>query len=216
MRLIFLGAPGAGKGTYAGPLSREWKILTISTGDILRENVKQNTVLGQAAKAHMERGALVPDEIVTGMMAERLSETDAAEGFILDGFPRTIQQAEALDKILVEQNHRLNAVVNIEVSREVIIQRLTGRRACPQCHANYNVNTALRPRVENVCDQCGAGLITRSDDNEETITQRLAVYAEQTAPLIDFYRRDGLLRTISAAGEIPEILNKIRAAVEGR
>ncbi len=215
MRFIFLGAPGAGKGTYAGPLSREWKIPTISTGDILRENVKQNTELGRQAKTYMERGALVPDEVVTGMMAERLSEPDAVRGFILDGYPRTIQQAEALDKILAEQNHGLNAVVNIEVSREVIIQRLTGRRACPQCHANYNVNTSLRPRVENVCDRCGAGLITRSDDNEETITQRLAVYAEQTAPLIDFYRQDGLLRSITAIGEVPEILNAIRAAVKG-
>ncbi len=214
MRFIFLGAPGAGKGTYASPLSREWNIPAISTGDILRENVKQNTALGQKAKAYMERGALVPDEIVTGMMAERLSKQDADRGFILDGYPRTISQAEALNKILVEKNHRVKAVINVEVPREVIIQRLTGRRACPQCHANYNVNTSLRPRVENVCDQCGAGLITRSDDNKETITRRLAVYTEQTAPLIDFYRRDGLLRSIDATGEIPEILNMIRAAVE--
>lgn len=214
MRLIFLGAPGAGKGTYAAQLSQQLGIPTISTGDILRANVKQGTDLGKEAKTYMDRGALVPDELVTRMLGGRLAEDDTRTGFILDGFPRTIQQAEALDRILQERSLKLTAVVNIDVAREIIIRRLTGRRMCPGCGANYNVNTNLKPKVEGVCDKCGSALITRTDDNEATITNRLQVYEEQTAPLIDYYQGTGLLKTVHAEGEISEIVSRIRAAVE--
>lgn len=214
MRLIFLGAPGAGKGTYAAQLSRQIGIPTISTGDILRANVKQGTPLGLEAKAFMDRGGLVPDDLVIRMLAGRLAEDDTKPGFILDGFPRTIQQAQALDKILQERVLKLNAVVDIDVPRDVIIRRLTGRRMCPNCGANYNVNTNLKPKVEGVCDKCGTALITRTDDNEATISNRLQVYETQTAPLIEYYRGTGLLKTIHAEGEIPEIVARIRAAVQ--
>ncbi len=214
MRLIFLGAPGAGKGTYAGPLSDQWEIPTISTGDLLRANVKRETALGVEAKTFMDQGALVPDDLVTKMVSERLKESDAVRGFILDGFPRTQQQAEALNGILDNGRQELTAAINIEVPRAVIIQRLTGRRLCPQCMANYNVNTNLQPKREGICDHCGAGLIQRSDDNEETIFKRLQVYEEQTAPLIDFYRRAGLLRSVEAVGEIDGIVGMIRSAAE--
>ncbi len=213
MRLIFLGAPGAGKGTYAAVLSEQLGITTISTGDILRENVKRDTSLGREAKAFMERGALVPDELVTRMLAERLGEPDVKAGFILDGFPRTLAQAEALGKLLQDKKIALTAAVNIEVPREVLIRRLTGRRSCPACGANYNVNTNLRPKRDEMCDRCGAQLITRSDDRLETIRTRLEVYAESTAPLIDYYRNAGLLRTVAAEGEISAIVDRIRAAV---
>jgi len=213
MRLIFLGAPGAGKGTYAAQLSQQLEIPTISTGDILRANVKQGTALGQEAKGYMDRGALVPDELVTRMLADRLAEGDTAQGFILDGFPRTLQQAEALDQILRDKSIQLTAVVNIDVPRDVIAQRLTGRRMCPNCGANYNVNTNLKPKVEGVCDRCGAKLVTRSDDNEATITNRLQVYEVQTAPLIEYYQRIGLMKTVAAEGAISEIVARIRVAV---
>jgi adenylate kinase len=213
MQLIFLGAPGAGKGTYAAQLSQQLGIPTISTGDILRANVKQGTALGQEAKGFMDRGALVPDELVTRMLSERLAAADTKPGFILDGFPRTLQQAQALDGILQAKDIKLTAVVNIEVPREVIIRRLTGRRMCPNCGANYNVNTNLKPKVEGICDKCGAKLITRTDDNEVTIGNRLQVYETQTAPLIAYYQKAALLRTVPAQGEIPEIVARIRAAV---
>lgn len=214
MRLVFLGAPGAGKGTYASPLSQHWQVPTISTGDLLRTHVKQQSVLGKQAKSFMDQGALVPDDLVTSMMAERLRENDAATGFILDGFPRTLQQAEDLRNLLERNRGELTAVINIEVPQDMLLRRLTGRRVCPNCRANYNVNTNLRPKQEGICDQCGGQLVQRSDDTEETITRRLRVYQEQTAPLIEYYRKAGLLRTVKAAGEIPEIVNMIRSAAE--
>lgn len=214
MRLIFLGAPGAGKGTYAGPLSQELAIPTISTGDILRSNVKQGTPLGLEAKGYMDQGALVPDELVSKMVDDRLDQADAQKGFILDGFPRTISQAETLNNILKSKGQQLDGVVNIDVSRDVIILRLTGRRMCKECGAGYNVNTNLTPKVEGKCDKCGGELYQRSDDNEETISNRLEVYEKQTAPLIDFYRKTGVLRTVNAEGEIADILTTIKAAIE--
>lgn len=214
MRLVFLGAPGAGKGTYAGPLSQHWQVPTISTGDLLRLHVKQRSALGNKAKTFMDQGALVPDELVTSMVAERLQEADAVAGFILDGFPRTLQQAEDLRTLLEKDSDGLTAVINIEVPQDVLLRRLTGRRVCTNCRANYNVNTNLRPRREGICDQCGSQLVQRSDDTEETITRRLKVYQEQTAPLIEYYRKAGLLRTVKATGEIPEIVNMIRSAAE--
>jgi adenylate kinase len=213
MRLIFLGAPGAGKGTYAAQLSQQLGIPTISTGDILRANVKQGTPLGLEAKATMDKGELVPDDLVTRMLADRLAAADVKPGFILDGFPRTIAQAQSLGGILQERGQKLDAVVNIDVLRDVIIRRLTGRRMCPGCGANYNVNTNLKPKQEGVCDKCGQALITRADDNEDTIKNRLQVYEQQTAPLIAFYQKTGLLRTVAAEGEIPDIVARIRQAV---
>lgn len=180
----------------------------------MRANVKKETELGKKAREYMDRGALVPDDLVTQMVADRLREADAAEGFILDGFPRTLAQAEALHEILSRQDQALTGVINIDVTRDVIIKRLTGRRVCPQCGANYNVNTNLTPKKEGYCDACAAALMQRSDDNEETIKKRLQIYEEQTAPLIDFYRRTGLLRTITALGEIDEIVGMIRSAAE--
>ncbi len=213
MRLIFLGAPGAGKGTYAALLSQQMGIPTLSTGDLLRTHVKQGTPLGVEAKGYMDQGGLVPDELVTRMLAQRLDQPDTAPGFILDGFPRTLPQAEALARILQERKTVLDAVVNIDVPREVIVRRLTGRRMCPACGANFNVNTNLTPKVEGVCDRCGTRLVVRADDNEATIQNRLQVYESQTAPLIEHYRRAGLLRTVAAQGEIPEIVAMIRAVV---
>jgi adenylate kinase len=213
MRLIFLGAPGAGKGTYAAVLSRQLNIPTISTGDLLRANVKNGTALGKEAKAYMDKGALVPDALVTKMLAERFEAEDVLPGFILDGFPRTLAQAEALGQVLQVKQLKLDAVVNIDVPQDVIVLRLTGRRMCPGCGANFNVNTNLQPKVEGVCDKCGNTLITRSDDNEATITQRLRVYQEPTAPLIEYYRQLGQLRTIKALGEIPDIVDAIRTAI---
>jgi adenylate kinase len=213
MYLIFLGAPGAGKGTYAAVLHEQLGIPTISTGDLLRAHVKQGSPLGQEAKVFMDRGALVPDELVTRMLADRIAQADVQKGFILDGFPRTLAQAEALDQLLRQAGIALTGVVDIEVPREVIIRRLTGRRMCPSCGANYNVNTNLKPKQEGICDRCGAKLITRSDDQEETIRHRLEVYAQSTAPLVDYYRSTGLLRTVAAQGEIPAIVDRIRQAV---
>lgn len=214
MRLIFLGAPGAGKGTYAGPLSRDLGIPTISTGDILRANVKQETALGLEAKGYMDQGALVPDELVTKMVDDRLNQEDAEKGFILDGFPRTIQQAEALNDILKTKGQALDAVVNINVPHDVIILRLTGRRMCKQCGAGYNVNTNLQPKAAGICDKCGGELYQRSDDNEQTISHRLDVYDQQTSPLIEFYRKDNILRSVNAEGEINDIVVTIKAAID--
>ena len=211
MRCIFLGAPGSGKGTYAGPLSDTWKVPTIATGDILRENIKSETELGKKIKHYLEQGALVPDEVVTDVIAERLQREDTNQGFILDGFPRTLKQAEALNEILVKQEKKLDVVLNIDVSRDIIIKRLTGRRLCPQCKANFNANTNLKPKVEGQCDHCNTKLITRADDNVETITKRLEVYQEQTKPLIDFYKQLGLLKTISPhSSEVDEIIEEIK------
>ncbi len=189
-------------------------IPTISTGDILRTNVKQGTALGKEAKQYMDQGSLVPDELVTKMVQERLGQGDAERGFILDGFPRTIQQAEALNGILKKMGQELNAVVNIDVPNDVIILRLTGRRMCKQCGAGYNVNTNLKPKQEGICDKCGGELYQRSDDNVGTISNRLEVYKQQTAPLIDYYRKMNLLRSVNAEGDIPDILATIKAAIE--
>ncbi len=213
MRLIFLGAPGAGKGTYAAQLSQKLGIPAISTGDILRANVKAETALGREARAFMDRGALVPDDLVIRMLAERMQAEDVRRGFILDGFPRTLAQADALGRLLQERSLSLTAVVNIEVPNDVIIRRLTGRRMCPTCGANYNVNTNLKPKTDGLCDRDGTPLIIRSDDNEETIRQRLQVYETQTAALVEYYRNAGLLRSVPAVGQIPEIVAAIQAAV---
>ena len=197
MRLILLGAPGAGKGTVAKLLTAIDGSVQISTGDILRGAVKDGSELGKQAKAFMDAGDLVPDELIMGIMKERLKEDDCQAGFLLDGFPRTIPQAEQLKDLLADLNIKLEAAVNLNVSREVILDRLTTRRTCVGCGAIYNVKS-MPPKVEGKCDKCGADVVQRDDETEEAISNRLDVYNEKTAPLADFYRNEGLLLDVTA------------------
>lgn len=197
MRLILLGAPGAGKGTVAKLLTAIDGSVQISTGDILRGAVKDGSELGKQAKAFMDAGDLVPDELIMGIMKERLKEDDCQAGFLLDGFPRTIPQAEQLKDLLTDLNIKLEAAVNLNVPREVILDRLTTRRTCVGCGAIYNVKS-MPPKVEGKCDKCGADVVQRDDETEEAISNRLDVYNEKTAPLADFYRNEGLLLDVTA------------------
>jgi adenylate kinase len=211
VRLVFLGPPGAGKGTQARDLASEWKVPQIATGDMLREAVSAGRPLGRQAKSYMDRGALVPDDVIIGLIAERLAQPDAARGFILDGFPRTIPQAEALDRLLKELGRPLDRVIFFDVSEPELLRRLTGRRSCPACQATYHVMSAP-PRQAGICDRCGNALIQRVDDREETVRKRLAVYADQTAPLLDYYRDQRLLVPISGEGAVDAIRTAIRRA----
>ncbi len=205
MRLILLGAPGAGKGTQADVVKSKYNIAHISTGDILRANVKQGTELGKLAQGYMTSGKLVPDDVIINMMKARLVEPDCKEGFMLDGFPRTIAQAEALDKMLAELGIALDAVVSLEIDDEVVVSRLTSRRVCKQCGEIYN--TIGKPsRVEGVCDKCGGEVIQRADDNESTIRNRLSVFHEQTAPLIEYYKKAGILISVDATAGKDSVL----------
>jgi len=197
MKLILLGAPGAGKGTVAKQLTQLDGSVQISTGDILRGAVQAGTELGKKAEAYMKAGDLVPDDLIMGIMEERLQEDDCAKGFLLDGFPRTIPQAEALKELLTRLNIELDFAVEIDVPREVILDRLTTRRTCVDCGAIYNVKS-MPPKVEGVCDKCGGKVVQRDDETEEAISNRLDVYNEKTAPLVDFYRNEGMLLTVSA------------------
>lgn len=199
MRIILIGAPGAGKGTQAESIKNKYPIAHISTGDILRANVKEGTELGKNAKQYMDAGKLVPDDVIIAMMEGRLQEADCKEGFMLDGFPRTLPQAEALDKLLVRLGIALDAVVELEVGDEVVVKRLTSRRVCKSCGEIYN--TVMKPsKTEGVCDKCGGEVIQRDDDKESVIRNRLAVFHGQTAPLIDYYRNKKLLVTVDATG----------------
>lgn len=197
MRTVLLGAPGAGKGTVAKLLSEFDGSVQISTGDILRAAVKENTPLGQKARSYMERGDLVPDELIIGIMEERLKKEDVQKGFILDGFPRTLSQAEALKEMLQRLGLKLDMVVNLEVPREVIIDRLTTRRTCsnPSCQEIYNIKSNP-PNPDGTCKKCGSPTVQREDETEEAINHRLETYRVKTEPLIEFYKREGLLRTI--------------------
>jgi adenylate kinase len=209
MRIVLIGAPGGGKGTQAKLLVEKYGIPQISTGDLLREAVAAGTPLGMRAKAAMEAGQLVSDDIVLGMIRERLSKPDAQKGFILDGFPRNIPQAESLDKLLDDMGKPLQVSLLIDVDFNILMQRLTGRRTCGQCGAIFNVHTSP-PRMEGRCDKCGGELTQRADDNEETVGQRLRVYEAQTAPLIEYYRRQGIVRTVQGVGEIEDIFAAIQ------
>ncbi len=193
--LIFLGAPGAGKGTQAREVARHFTIPQVSTGDILREAVKRQTPLGLAAKAKMEAGALVPDEVVCGIVEERIDETDCQKGFILDGFPRTIAQAQFVDRMLQAKGRGLPQVLDIEVDEDLLLKRLTGRRTCSVCGEIYNVHFNP-PKAEGICDKDGGKLLYRADDNEQTIRQRLEAYHKQTSALIEFYRAQGVLHEV--------------------
>lgn len=208
MRLIFLGAPGAGKGTQARMLMEKHGIPQVSTGDILRDAVKAGTPLGVQAKGYMDRGELVPDELMCGLIRERIALADCQQGFILDGFPRTLAQAQALDAILAEERMPLDAVVDIEVPEATLMERLTGRRVCRACGASFHV-AFNPPGREGVCDRCGGELYQRSDDNAETVAKRLAVYREQTAPLTRYYVDKGLLQRLDGTGDMLAIQQKL-------
>ena len=213
MRVVFLGPPGAGKGTQARELARAWGVPQIATGDMLREAVTAGTQLGRQARGYMDRGALVPDDVIIGLIADRLARPDAERGFVLDGFPRTIPQAEALDRLLEELGQKLERVVFLEVSEAELLRRLTGRRSCPTCQATYHA-AAAPPRREGVCDRCGSALTQREDDREATVRTRLRVYAEQTAPLLDYYQARGLLVRVAGEGPIEAIRDRVRRAAE--
>lgn len=214
MDIILLGPPGSGKGTQAQKMVERYHIPQISTGDMLRGAVKEQTPLGVKAKGYMDQGQLVPDEVVVGIVRERLKGSDCDGGFILDGFPRTVPQAEALDGTLGEEMKReINHVVSIEVPNEELVKRLTGRRTCRSCGAMYHLMFDP-PGKEGLCDKCGGALYQRDDDQEETIRARLQVYEEQTTPLIAYYRGKGLLRAIDGVGAIEEIFRKIVRAIE--
>jgi len=214
MRIVLLGAPGSGKGTQGKKLAEKYGIPQISTGDLLRAAVAAKTPLGQQAKATMEAGQLVSDEIVMGLIRERLGEPDTEPGFILDGFPRNLTQAEALDRMLEELDKPLQVALHIDVDFDTLMQRLTGRRTCESCGQMYNIYTSP-PKIEGVCDRCGGRLVQRADDNEETIRKRLEVYRSQTMPLIAYYREQGKLRTVKGDGSIDDIFARILSQLEG-
>lgn len=210
MRLVFLGPPGAGKGTQAGMVSEKIGVPKISTGDILRDAVRQKTALGLKAQAYMERGDLVPDDLMLALVRERLSGGDCRDGYVLDGYPRTLAQAVALDEILAAQAKKINAVVLIEVDDDEVVRRLSRRRVCPQCKALYNLD-AGPPKVEGICDGCGAGLVTRTDDSESTIRTRLKVYRNETLPLVEYYENKGILKRVASKGGIQKVFSGITA-----
>ena len=208
MKIIMLGAPGAGKGTQAKKIAAKYAIPHISTGDIFRANIKNNTELGQKAKTYMDKGELVPDELVVDLIMDRFKEADCANGYVLDGFPRTIPQAEALDKALSANGESVDYAINVEVPDENIINRMSGRRACVGCGATYHIQ--FNPtKVEGICDACGEKLILRDDDKPETVKKRLSVYHDQTQPLIDYYKNEGILAEVDGTKDMEEVFQDI-------
>ncbi|MCE5299732.1 MAG: adenylate kinase [Spirochaetia bacterium] len=214
MIAILLGPPGAGKGTYSAKLVNTFRIPQISTGDILRANVKEGTELGKKAKDYMDKGLLVPDELIVDLVEDRIKADDCKNGFLLDGFPRTVEQADALGGIFKKNKLSLDGVINIIVDRDVLFKRLTGRRMCKACGGNYNIYT-LPPKADGKCDRCGGELYQRNDDKPETIENRLNVYEKQTAPLIAYYKKQGNLTDITASeGSIDDIVRNITAVLK--
>lgn len=207
LHVIILGAPGSGKGTQAARIAKQLGLRHLSTGDMLRDAVARKTELGAEAESYMKRGLLVPDELILGLIEEEL-DGDEKRGWILDGFPRTLAQAEALEKLLAEREETIDRVLDIEVDPELIVKRLSNRRVCPKCKAVYNLDT-IKTKVPGKCDLCGADLVKRPDDEEDTVRRRLRVYEEQTAPLIDFYKKRGGLVRVRGAGGIEEIFAEI-------
>ena len=214
VRIAFLGPPGAGKGTQARDLAQEWGVLHLATGDMLREAVAAGSPLGGEAKDYMDRGALVPDDVIIRMMGERLGRADARRGFILDGFPRTIAQAEALGTLLKDLGLTLDTVVYFDVSEPELLRRLTGRRVCRKCGHTYHL-VSNPPKRPGVCDACGGELYQREDDSEATVRNRLDVYRRQTSPLLDYYRQRQMLTTVSGEGPVATIRDAIRTAAMG-
>ena len=215
VRVVLLGPPGAGKGTQAKWLQERFEACQVSTGDILRKAVAEQTPLGKQAAAYINRGALVPDSLIVDLVAERLKEKDCDKGFVLDGFPRTISQAESLEEILKKMGLALDCVLFVQVPHRVIVERLAGRRTCKGCGALYHL-TLDPPSKEGVCDRCGGELYQRDDDREETITARLKVYEAQTAPLVNYYRERGMLREIDGVGKVNEIRSRVLQALGDR
>jgi adenylate kinase len=208
MRLVFLGAPGVGKGTQSEKVATQYGVAKISTGDLLREAVRAQTALGKDAKSYMDQGRLVPDSVVIGLVRDKLSDPSCAIGFVLDGFPRTVPQAEELGGVLLQRNVRLDRVINFQVSREDVIKRLSGRRSCPKCQSTFHVDFAP-PQKNDRCDRCGEGLIQRSDDKREAIETRLKVYEEQTSPLISYYDQKGLLTNLDGSGGVDNVYQNL-------
>ena len=213
LNLILMGLPGAGKGTQAEKIKEKYNIPHISTGDMFRLAIKEGTDLGLKAKGFMDQGELVPDEVTIGIVKERLSKADCENGFLLDGFPRTIAQAEALQELLTELNRKINYVLHVDVPEEKLVERLTGRRICPTCGTTYHV-VYNPPKVEGVCDKDGSTLIQREDDQPETVKKRLSVNIKQTKPLLDFYQDKGYLVTVDGDREIDEVFQDIQAILE--
>lgn len=212
MNLILLGPPGAGKGTQATRIVEKYKVPHISTGDIFRENIKNNTPLGQKAQEYMNKGELVPDQLVVDIALDRLGKDDCKNGFLLDGFPRTVFQADALDKFLKDKGKGIDLVINIEVEDKMLIERLDARRVCPTCAATYNV-IGMPPKKEGICDKCNDTLIQRKDDKKETVGNRIKVYHEQTSPLIDYYKENGLIKDFDGMVGADALFDEIVKAI---
>lgn len=208
--IIFLGAPGSGKGTRAPIVGKILGVPQIATGDLFRKNLKEMTPIGKIAKSYIDKGELVPDSVTADMLKQRLQEPDTQNGFLLDGFPRTIAQAEMLDEILKAQNRKINAVFYIDISDEEIVERLSGRLTCSKCQTPYH-KTANPPKVEGVCDKCGGELVTRPDDNTETIRNRLKVYHESTFPLVGFYQKRGLISKLDGETKIEDLQSELES-----
>ena len=210
MKIIMLGAPGAGKGTQAKQIADKYKIPHISTGDIFRANIKNNTELGQKAKQYMDQGLLVPDELTCDLVMDRIKQDDCKNGFILDGFPRTIPQAEALDAALDKINEKMDYAINVDGPDENIVNRMGGRRCCLNCGATYHVVT-IPTKVEGICDRCGSPVVLRDDDKPETVQKRLTVYHDQTQPLIDYYEKQSILKTVDGTKSMEAVFDDITA-----
>ncbi len=208
MRVVFLGAPGVGKGTQADRIAAQFQVAKISTGDLLREGVRNKTPLGLEAKSYMDQGKLVPDAVVIGLVRDKLSDPSCAKGFVLDGFPRTVPQAEELGAVLTSKHLALDRVVNFQVSRDDVIKRLSGRRSCPKCQATFHVDFAP-PKQSGICDRCGESLVQRSDDRREAIETRLKVYEDQTAPLVRYYEQRQLLSQLNGSGTVDSVFQKV-------
>ena len=208
MKLVLLGPPGAGKGTQAAEIVKKYNVPHISTGDIFRKNISEGTDLGKKAKEYIDKGLLVPDELVVAIVKDRLSEADCKEGFLLDGFPRTVDQADSLDTELKELDYKLDNVINIHVDKESLIERAVGRRICKSCGATYHVSFN-KPKEVGKCDLCGGELFQRSDDTEETVTKRIEVYLEQTEPLTEYYKKKGILVDINGDQDIDKVFSDI-------
>ena len=208
MKIIVLGAPGAGKGTQAKQIADKYSIPHISTGDIFRANIKNGTELGKKAKQYMDQGALVPDELTCDLVMDRIQQDDCKNGFVLDGFPRTIPQAEALDAALGKINEKMDYAIDVDVPDENIVNRMSGRRACLNCGATYHL-ISIPPKVEGICDRCGSEIVLREDDKPETVQKRLKVYHEQTQPLIDYYKNQGILKSVDGTQPMDEVFKAI-------
>ena len=212
MRIIMLGAPGAGKGTQAKKIAAKYQIPHISTGDIFRANIKNGTELGKKAKTYMDQGLLVPDELTCDLVVDRIQQPDAANGYVLDGFPRTINQAEALQKGLEERGLKLDKVINIDVDKNILVKRLSGRRVCKNCGETYHIDN--KPTLKDgVCDKCSGEVIQRADDNEKTVLDRIEVYEKQTFPLIDFYKNLGIVLTVDGTLSIEDVFSQIKESL---